>query len=84
MLDQLKYSFVKELGLKTDETLQLLLHYFENLIVTGATDGIGRGFCQQLGKQGMNVILGMVITCFCTRTIHTYLREACQKKLDIL
>merc|ERR1712098_67557 len=26
-------------------------------IVTGATDGIGRGFCQQLGKQGMNVIL---------------------------
>ena len=60
---------MKELGLKTDKTLQLLWHYFENLIVTGATDGIGRGFCQQLGKQGMNVILGMVITCLCTRTI---------------
>jgi len=26
-------------------------------IVTGATDGIGRGFCQELGKQGLNVIL---------------------------
>ena len=25
--------------------------------VTGATDGIGKGFCQQLAKQGFNIVL---------------------------
>jgi len=26
-------------------------------LVTGATDGIGKGFCEELAKQGMNIIL---------------------------
>ena len=26
-------------------------------MVTGATDGIGKGFCHQLAKQGLNVVL---------------------------
>lgn len=35
----------------------IFIAHFNILVVTGATDGIGKSYAQQLAKQGINIIL---------------------------
>ena len=53
---KLGYSFVKNML----PGYNLKNRYYNKdswAVVTGATDGIGKGFCEKLAKEGFNIVI---------------------------